>query len=139
MQNPILFVDDSEDDEILFKRSVRLSGLANPLIVLRDGDAAIEYLQGDGAYADRSKYPLPRVLMLDLKMPKKDGFEVLKWVRQQEHLKEILVVVLTSSDRPEDLDRSRELGANKVITKPCGVPELRKLEEQFPGYWVGPA
>jgi CheY-like chemotaxis protein len=137
--NAILLADDSEDDEILFRRAVRLSGLANPVIVVRDGDATVEYLKGEGAYADRKKYPLPKVLMLDLKMPRKNGFDVLHWVKEQPQLKEMLVVVLTSSERPEDLERSENLGADSIMAKPCQPQDLNKLAEEFPGHWIGPA
>ena len=137
--NAILLADDSEDDEILFRRAVRLSGLANPVIVVRDGDATIEYLKGEGAYIDREKYPLPKVLMLDLKMPKKNGFDVLHWVKAQPQLKDMLVVVLTCSERPEDLQRSETLGADSVMAKPCQARDLNKLAQEFPGYWIGPA
>src|ERR1043165_5876490 len=97
-QNPIMLADDSEDDEILFRRSVRLSGLANPVIVMRDGDQVIAYLSGEAPYGDRERHPLPKVLMLDLKMPRRNGFEVLQWIKEQPHLKELLVIVLTNSD-----------------------------------------
>ena len=139
IRNAILLADDSEDDELLFRRAVRISGLANPVIIVRDGEAAIAYLKGEGAYADREKHPLPTVLMLDLKMPRKNGFEVLQWVKQQPELKDLLVVVLTSSERQEELERSYELGANSVLVKPCGVEDLQELAEGFPEHWTGPA
>jgi CheY-like chemotaxis protein len=139
IRNAILLADDSEDDELLFRRAVRISGLANPVIIVRDGEAAIAYLKGEGAYADREKHPLPTVLMLDLKMPRKNGFEVLQWVKQQPELKDLLVVVLTSSERQEELDRSYELGANSVLVKPCAVEDLQELAEGFPEHWTGPA
>jgi len=119
--------DDSEDDEILFRRVFRLSGLANPLILVRDGDQAIAYLKGEGIYHDRARHPLPRILMLDLKMPKKNGFEVLEWVKAQPELKELQVVILTSSERIEDIKRSYELGAFSFLNKPCRVDDLKRL------------
>src|SRR3954462_10509509 len=134
VQNAILLADDSEDDEILLKRVLRLSGLANPVILVRDGEEAIAYLKGQGAYADREKHPLPKVLMLDLKMPRKDGFEVLQWVKAQPQLKDILVVVLTSSDRTEDMERSYQLGANSFLSKPCKVEDVQNLANGFPGF-----
>jgi len=136
-QNPIMLADDSEDDEVLFRRSVRLSGLANPVIVVRDGDEVVAYLSGEGPYADRERHPLPKVLMLDLKMPRKNGFEVLQWIKQQPHLKELLVIVLTNSDLDEDKERSRELGAQSVLAKPCSVEDLKQLAAEFPGSWTG--
>jgi len=135
-QNPIMLADDSEDDEILFRRSVRLSGLANPVIVMRDGDQVVAYLSGEGAYGDRERHPLPKVLMLDLKMPRKSGFEVLQWIKQQPHLKELLVIVLTNSDLDEDKERSRALGAQSVLAKPCKVEDLKQLAAEFPESWT---
>jgi CheY-like chemotaxis protein len=132
-----MLADDSEDDEILFRRSVRLSGLANPVIVMRDGDQVIAYLSGEGAYGDRERHPLPKVLMLDLKMPRRNGFEVLQWIKDQPHLKELLVIVLTNSDLDEDKERSRELGAQSVLPKPCTVEDLKQLAEKFPESWTG--
>ena len=136
-QNTILLADDSEDDEILLKRVLRLSGLANPVILVHDGEEAIAYLKGDGPYGDREKHPLPKVLMLDLKMPKKNGFEVLQWVKAQPALKDILVVVLTSSDRTEDVERSYQMGANSFLSKPCRVEDVRNLAKGFPGFLDG--
>jgi len=108
---------------------LRLSGLANPVILVRDGEEVIAYLKGQGIYADREKHPMPRILMLDLKMPKKNGFEVLQWMKSQPHLKHLQVVVLTSSERIEDIKRSYELGAFSFLTKPCGVEDLKRLAE----------
>jgi len=136
---PILFADDSEDDEILFRRSVRIAGLGNPVIVVRDGDEAIAYLKGEGMYTDRQRHPIPKVLMLDLKMPRKSGFEVLQWVKQQPYLKDLLVVVLTSSEREEDIKNSSALGANSVLTKPCTADDLKHLAQEFPESWTGSA
>src|SRR5882672_5158271 len=93
----ILLADDSEDDEVIFKRVLRLSGLTNPVAVVRNGEEAIAYLKGEGPFADRERFPMPRILMLDLKMPRKDGFEVLQWLRAEAALKHLLVVVLTIS------------------------------------------
>src|SRR3954464_4392217 len=137
IQNTILLADDSADDEFLFRRAVRLSGLANPLIVVRDGDEVIAYLKGEGKYHDRETHPLPKVLMLDLKMPRKTGFEVLQWVRQQPELKDVMVVVLTGSELSDDRDRSLAMGAQSVMAKPCTAEGLKQLAEAFPQSWSG--
>ena len=138
-QNAILLADDSEDDTILFRRSVRLSGLANLVIVVRDGEAAIAYLKGEGEYADRQRHPMPKLIMLDLKMPKKNGFEVLQWIKEQPELKELPVVVLTGSEHAEERERSVALGASSVLAKPCTAENLRHLAAQFPGSWTASA
>jgi CheY-like chemotaxis protein len=131
-QSVILLADDSEDDEVLFRRAVRLSGLANPVIVVRDGDEAIAYLKGEGVYADRVKHPMPKVLMLDLKMPRKNGFEVLQWVKEQPQLSGVLVVVLTSTVDDQERTRSSALGASVVLNKPCTPGDLKHLVDEFP-------
>jgi CheY-like chemotaxis protein len=136
-QKPILLADDSEDDEVLFKRVLRLSGLVNPVILVRDGEEAIAYLAGEGRYKDREKHPMPKVLMLDLKMPKKSGFDVLEWLKGRPELQELLVVVLTSSERIEDLQRSYKMGADTFLTKPCQVEDMKNLVSGFSGYWSG--
>ena len=137
VQKPILLADDSEDDEILFRRVLRLTGLANPVILVRDGDEAIAYLAGEGRYADREKHPIPKVLMLDLKMPNKSGFDVLEWLKGRPELENLLVVVLTSSERDEDIQRSYTMGADTVLTKPCRVEDVKNLMSGFSEYWSG--
>jgi CheY-like chemotaxis protein len=136
-QKPILLADDSEDDEVLFRRVLRLSGLVNPVVLVRDGEEAIAYLAGEGRYGDREKHPMPKVLMLDLKMPKKSGFDVLEWLKGRPELQELLVVVLTSSERIEDLQRSYKMGADTFLTKPCQVEDMKNLVSGFSGYWSG--
>ena len=136
IQNAILLAEDSEDDEILFRRVIRLSNLPNPLIRVQDGEEAISYLKGEGICSDREKYPLPMVLMLDVKMPRKTGFEVLEWVRTEPRFKDLLVVVLTSSDRIEEIRLAYKLGADSVLTKPCQIEDLKNLARGFPGRWL---
>ncbi len=136
IQNAILLADDSDDDEILFRRVIRLSGLPNPVIRVKDGEEAIAYLKGEGIYSDREKHPLPMVLMLDVKMPKKTGFEVLEWVRAQPRFEELLVVVFPNSDRIEEIRRAYQLGADSVLTKPCQVEDMKTLATGFRGKWL---
>src|ERR1051325_881269 len=94
----ILLADDGEDDVTLVRRAFKKAGLLNPLQVVKDGDEAIAYLKGEGAYRNRLEVPLPDLLLLDLKMPRKNGFEVLQWIRAQPSLSALRVVVLTSSE-----------------------------------------
>src|ERR1700674_4968478 len=95
----ILLVEDREDDVLLVRRAFAKANVLNPMQVVRDGREAIAYLKGEGKYSNRAEYPLPELLLLDLKMPGTDGFDVLKWMRQQPGLKALRVVVLTSSDQ----------------------------------------
>jgi CheY-like chemotaxis protein len=97
---------------------------------------AVEYLRGDGPFADREKHPLPDLLLLDLKMPRKNGFEVLEWVRQQPGLKRLPVVVLTSSMQDLDINRAYELGANTYLVKPANYEALVDLVKTLIQYWL---
>ena len=99
-----------------------------------DGEQAIAYLEGKGEYADREKHPVPRVLLLDLKMPKVDGFEVLRW-RQKKNLKYLPALVLTSSKLDEDLDRAYSLGATSYLIKPSEADDLEYLVRSITDYW----
>src|SRR5437868_2030655 len=92
----ILLVEDKEDDIVLIRRALAKAGVVNPLQVVRDGDEAIEYLAGERKYRNREEYPLPQLVLLDLKLPGMDGFEVLRWIRGQPGLSSLRVVVLTS-------------------------------------------
>jgi len=105
------------------------------LKVARDGEQAINYLSGKGIYSNREQYPLPFLLLLDLKMPGTDGFEVLEWLRNEPQLKRLLVVVLTSSNLQSDVDRAYELGANSYLVKPVSFDEMVHLIQRFEAYW----
>jgi CheY-like chemotaxis protein len=131
----ILLADDDPNDVLLIQRAFQKAGLHNALRTVDDGDAAIKYLSGKGVYADRDKYPLPFLLLLDLKMPGTDGFEVLEWLRNEPQLKRLLVVVLTSSNLQADVDRAYELGANSYLVKPVSFDEMVHLIQRFEAYW----
>ena len=131
----ILLAEDDANDVMLIQRAFQKAGLRNVLKIVRDGDAAINYLRGDGPYADRDQYPLPFLLLLDLKMPGTDGFEVLQWLRDESQLKRLLVVVLTSSNLQADVDRAYELGANSYLVKPVSFDEMVHLIQRFEIYW----
>jgi CheY-like chemotaxis protein len=132
----ILLVDDSDDDTFLMYRAFEKAHLINPLIRVNGGEEALTYLGGEGKFADREKYPLPFLLLLDLKMPRVNGFDVLRWLREQDHLKEMLVVVLTSSTREPDINLAYELGADSYLTKLAGFDELVQLLNRLKGYWL---
>src|SRR5437868_1652779 len=102
----ILLVDDDPNDVMLIQRAFQKAGLRNNLKVARDGEEAVQYLTGEGSFADRQKSPMPFLVLLDLKMPGMDGFDVLSWIRREPELKRLLVVVLTSSNLQSDVDRA---------------------------------
>jgi CheY-like chemotaxis protein len=132
----ILLVEDNATDVLLIKRALAKTRVANPVWVVEDGDAAVAYLAGEGIYADRALYPLPILIMLDLKLPKRSGLEVLAWLRAQESLRRIPVVMLTSSDGPGDVNAAYDEGVNSYLVKPV---EFDGLVEMFKGvnfYWL---
>jgi CheY-like chemotaxis protein len=132
----ILLAEDEEDHVVLIRRAFAKSGLSNPLYVVRDGEEAIAYLKGEGPFASRDEYPLPTLLLLDLKMPRKDGFEVLEWIRREPGLKRLQVVVLTSSEDIRDVNRAYDLGANSFLVKPMNMQDFMRLTEAVHGYWL---
>ena len=132
----ILLVEDDEADILLMQRAFRNARIANPLIEVRDGQAAIQYLAGDGVYADRARYPIPFLMLLDLRLPKLSGFEVLEWIREQPEFGELIVVVLTSSVHVPDEARAHELGANSYLVKPGDFDELVELVKGIKGRWL---
>ena len=132
----ILLVEDWETDVLLFTEALRRSGLGNQVMVMPDGNETIGYLSGKGQYADRERFPLPTVLLLDLNLPKTRGWEVIQWVRSQEEFDSLLVVVLTGSFRTGDLHRAYQMGANSFLGKPCSAQDLVNLANSFPEHWL---
>ena len=132
----ILVAEDDENQIVLMRRVFKQARLLNPLQVVRNGEEAIAYLKGEGQYANREEYPLPELLLLDLKMPRKNGFEVLKWVRQQPSLRALRVVVLTSSEEMADVNRAYQLGANSFLVKPADFEQFVSIIQTLQGYWL---
>lgn len=120
----ILLVEDDPDDAFMVGRALQQVGIANPLVVMRDGEQAVQYLQGEGAYGDRTQFPIPQLILLDLHLPGIDGFQVLTWLRQESKMRHLPVVVLTSSTYSPDVKRAYQLGANSFLTKPTDFMEL---------------
>jgi CheY-like chemotaxis protein len=132
----ILVIDDDPNDVLLLQRAFEKTRLANPLHFAKDGEEALAYLSGQGEYADRNQHPLPALVLLDLKMPRKSGLEVLEWIRQQPALKRLIVVMLTSSNQSSDVNRAYELGANSYLVKPGGFDTLMELVKGMDRYWL---
>ncbi len=132
----VLVADDDENDVKLLKRAFLKAGIDVSISSVRDGEEAMEYLQGEKQFADRSAFPVPVMMLLDLKMPRADGFEVLEWLRAQARLKRLLVVVMTSSDEPQDIDRAYDLGANSFLKKPSDFTALTTLSQRLHDYWL---
>jgi len=133
---PILLVEDSPDDAFLIQRAFRKANLANSVQLVRDGEEAVAYLKGDPPFSDRSQFPLPVLMLLDLKLPRRSGLEVLEWVRQDSTLKRLPVVVLTSSRESVDINRAYDLGVNSYLTKPVGFDALLEMVKSVNLYWL---
>ena len=132
----ILLVEDNPDDVMLVQYAFDKAGILNPLEVVADGDAAVDYIGRTGAYAGREGQPLPDLILLDLKLPRRSGFEVLSFVRQHEPTRHTPVVVLTSSDQEADIRRSYERGANSFLVKPIGRDGLIDMARALKSYWI---
>ena len=123
----ILLVEDSADDVFFLQRALKKAQIENPLQVVVDGQQALDYLGGVGNYSNRKEFPLPCLLLLDLKLPRVNGFEVLGWIRQQASLSSLPVVILTSSGEERDRKRAAELGAKAYMVKPPDPVMMREL------------
>jgi len=132
----ILVVEDDADDALLLQRALGRSSFAMPVQFVRDGQEAVDYLEGRDPFMDRRRHPLPSLILLDLKMPRMDGFEVLEWLRQQPVLGRLLVVVLSASPREEDINRAYALGANSYLVKPNDSAQLNELVMRLEKYWL---
>jgi len=130
-QGTILLAEDKDDEAFLLERALKKASISNPVQRVKNGDEAVDYLIGMGCYADRSKYPLPILLLLDLNMPKRSGFEVLEWMRSQSALQTLAVDVLSGSSRPEDVEKALKLGANLYLKKPITVESLNELLQGY--------
>jgi CheY-like chemotaxis protein len=131
----ILLVDDDEVDVLMFRRALAQAKLAYPLAVAREGQQALDYLAGAGKFADRSKHPLPSYVLLDLKLPKVSGLEVLSWMKRSEAVKDIPVAILSGSAEGNDIERSKGLGIDEYLVKPAGFPDLQALIERLGRRW----
>jgi len=132
----ILLVEDNPDDEALTLRALKKNNILNPVVVVRDGAEALEYLFGTGAHAGRDPRAVPQVVLLDLKLPKIDGLEVLRRIRSDERTRRQPVVVLTTSNEERDILSSYELGANSYIRKPVDFEQFMEAVRQLGLYWL---
>ena len=132
----VLLVEDDPNDILLMERAVRKAGLSHAMKTARDGEQAVDYLSGEAAFADRGLHPLPALILLDLKLPKLSGFEVLKWLRGQPELRRIPVIVLTSSKEKHDIAHAYELGANAYLIKPAVFNDLVDLVKIIFSFWI---
>jgi CheY-like chemotaxis protein len=133
----ILVVEDDENDSTLLEHAFRKVGLGMPSYVCRDGAEAMAYLKAERQFSDRIKYPFPRVLITDLKMPKCSGFELLGWLREHPECNLIPKIVLSASAQPSDVKKAYQLGANCYFKKPATFDELLQLVKLAQQFWFG--
>lgn len=131
----ILVAEDDEDYVLLIRQVFAKAHIPNPIYVVWNGEEAIGYLKGEGKYSNREEYPLPDIFLLDLKMPRINGFEALKWVRQQPDLAGLRILVLTSSDRSRDVNEAYQLGANSFLVKPLDFHDFTHLSRLIADFW----
>ncbi len=132
----ILVAEDDTTDAFFLQRAFKRTGIPITLHFVRDGQEVLDYLQGEGKFADRQTHPLPQLVLLDLNMPRLDGFDVLKWVRQQPQLSRLVIVIFSASDEARDINRAYGLGANSYIVKPHSMEELMRLVGDFKKHWL---
>ena len=130
--------EDDAADAYFLQRAFSRSGIPVRLQFVRDGQEVLDYLRGEGPFADRSAHPMPHLVLLDLKMPRLDGFDVLEWIRKEPAFRHLMVVIFSSSDEPRDIGRAYTLGANEYLVKPHSIEELNRLVGQFKRQWIVP-
>lgn len=133
---PILYAEDDENDVFLVRRAFKQAAVERPLQVVIDGQSAIEYLSGASQFADRERFPLPGLFLLDLNLPRKSGLDVLQWIRSTPELRSLPVIMFTSSSQERDIHRSYDLGANSYLVKAGKPDELRALVVALSDYWL---
>ncbi len=138
-QSPLLVAEDEDHDFFLLSKAFPVAGVGTPLVRAVDGAEAIAYLGGEGAFRDRDRYPFPKLLLLDIKMPRVSGFEVLSWVRGQETIRDALPIVIWSSSILEpDIKKALELGAHEYLPKPSDFSGFVGLARVLNDAWLKP-
>jgi CheY-like chemotaxis protein len=117
------------------RQTLRDAGAVNPLTFVSDGDQVVAYFNGVGKFADRKNSPLPTVLLLDLKMPRMSGFEVMQWLGAHKEFKDVLTVILSGPDELGNMRQAYQLGARSFLTKPCKVEDVKNLMRAYSTYW----
>jgi CheY-like chemotaxis protein len=134
-KSPILFIEDDENDVRLFQAALTLKGVPNPVWTVADGQEAMDYILGEGTFSDRKRYPLPEMIITDIKMPRVNGLEFLRWLRTGSPLSDVPVVVVSASDLEADIRAAYELGANGYVRKPNTFEQLQNVVSLLVEYW----
>jgi CheY-like chemotaxis protein len=133
---PILLAEDDRNDVFLCQHAMSLAGVSNPLHVVRDGDEALRYIQGVGPFADRIAFPLPIILLLDVKMPKLTGLDVLAWLHEHPDQRSFMTIVFSSSSIPADIAEAYRLGAHSFVIKPASIDERVEFWRALQNWWL---
>ncbi len=134
---PVLIAEDEESDALILKLALAKAGLPNPVVIVQDGQEAVDYLAGNAPYENRAAHPLPALLVLDLKMPRMSGFDVLKWLGEQASQRKVPAVVLSASPDESDIQKARQLGARDYFVKPFDMSELVDIVHTVRTRWLG--
>lgn len=134
---PILQVEDDENDVLLLRYVFRTAGIMSPVHAVQSGREAMDYLAGAGEFGDRSRFPLPGLVLLDIKLPRVGGLEVLQWIRADPRLRGLVVIMFTASASQREIDEAYALGANSFVIKPAGTKDLTELVRALNTYWIG--
>jgi CheY-like chemotaxis protein len=134
---PILLAEDDDNDVFLLRRALVKAGVPNPVQAVPDGEQALAYLRGEGKFADRTLYPFPALMLLDIKMPRMNGLETLAVIRNDPVLKRLVVIFLTSSNQEQDINEAFDLRANSYLVKPRNSEGLVAVLTKFKDYWLG--
>jgi CheY-like chemotaxis protein len=132
----ILLFEDDDNDVLLMQRALKKAAIESPVIVVRDGQEGIDYMEGSGKYHNRSYYSLPDIIILDLKMPRKTGLEFLEWMQAHPKLRVIPTILLSSSKEDSDISKAYDLGVNTYFVKPCCFAESVELVKAMQQYWI---
>jgi len=133
---PILYAEDDEPDVMLMRHVFTKVGVSNPLLVVTDGKAAMDYLAGNPPFADRAQHPLPGMVLLDLNLPYHPGLAVLRWLRRRPDLRRLTVLILSSSSRPDDIANAYDGGANGYLVKPSSLEQFCALVQALRDFWL---
>ena len=132
---PILIAEDDENDVVILERALRQAGFTNPFHVCRDGTEVVAYMRREGEFADSQRFPFPRLLITDLKMPRMDGLQVLKWLYEHPECNVIPRIVLTASQQISDIQQAYKWGANSYLVKPGSYQRLTQMLKLLFEYW----
>ena len=133
---PLLIVEDNADDITMLRRVLTQAGTVNPVQIVSNGEEAIKYLSGEGQFADRTRFPLPRLMITDINMPRRGGFELLRWLRAHPQVQAVPSLILTGSNSPADIEQAFQGGVHGYFVKPSNLKDLQSMFQLIHNYWA---